>query len=313
MTKDGGDRMTRTASARDVPALKALWQTVFGDDAEDIDYFFDVYFSPGLTAVIGAPEAPAAAAYALPVGDLILPDGEIVLRDAMRVPCAMIYAVATHPEFRGRGYGAAVSRAAERLAVGAGFPAAVLKPADAGLFDFYEKHTDFRPFFGAYEFKLTRDQLTPAPAWTPSPVSPGEYRRLRNRFLAGLAYIDADERALGYQQHLSALAGGGLYALLEGGNAVGCAIAEKGGGAIAEKGGNDVVIKELLAADGCRLLDAVSALASLLDSRRYLVRTPTPSEEAHGAPVPFGMLLPVAGLERCRSAQSATWYGPAFD
>jgi GNAT superfamily N-acetyltransferase len=153
MTADGKEAV-RTASERDVPALKALWHTVFGDNCIVIDHFFEVYFSPDRTVVVSCESAPAAAAYVVPDGDLVLPDGT-------RYPCAMIYAVAVHPDYRGRGFGAAVSRESGRIAIKAGFPAVVLKPADAGLFDFYEKHTDFRAFFSAYEFELPRADLNP--------------------------------------------------------------------------------------------------------------------------------------------------------
>ena len=297
MTEDNGNSSARTASSRDVPALQLLWQTVFGDSAEDVGHFFDVYYSPELTAVIGEPGAPAAAAYAVPVGELVLPDRR-------RLPCAMIYAVAANPELRGRGYGAAVSRAAGRFAVDAGYPAAVLKPASAGLFDFYEKHTDFRAYFNVYDIELPRERLTAAQALTPKPVSPREYRRLRNRFLSGSAYIDDDERALEYQQYLCRSAGGGLYALSDGGDCVACAIAEKDGGL--------VTLKELLSAGSGSLVSAASALASLKEAERCHVRSPMPMPEAQAAPVPFGMMLTTAGPE-CLSAHSATWYGAAFD
>lgn len=298
MNTGGGHFNTRTAAPGDIPALIALWQTVFGDDIKDIEHFFDVYFTPVLTSVIDGGGMPVAAAYAVPDGDLVLPDGK-------RYPCAMIYAVAVHPEYRGRGYGAAVSRDAARLAVKAGFPAAVLKPADDGLFEFYEKHTDFRAFFNAYEFELARNDLNQTADIAFSCVSPFEYRRLRNHFLAGTAYIDADVRALGYQQYLSDSSGGGLYAFSEDGAEIGCAVVERSGG--------DALIKELLLADCCRPEDAVSSLAALWDAERFFVRTPKPYGEIRGTLRRFGMILPMTVPTGRINAHSATWYGPAFD
>ena len=298
MMNDGGDITVRTATARDVPGLQALWGGVFGDSPEAIGHFFNVYFSPALTAVIGAPGAPAAAAYVVPDGDLVLPDGT-------RLPCAMVYAVATDPAFRGLGYGAAVSRAAGRLAVDAGFPAAVLKPANAGLFDFYARHTDFRTFFHAYEFELTPDGSGSPALPTPESAAPADYRRIRNSLLAGSAYIDADERTLGYQRDLCRSSAGGLYALWENGRAVGCAIAERDD--------REVVFKELLVDDGRRLSDAAAALAALMGAASCRVRTPVPPRGTDAVPEPFGMLLPVSELNCHAIAHSATWYGPAFD
>ena len=287
---------------QNVQALKALWHEVFGDDFQDIDRFFDTFYTPELTAVILDSDAPVAAAYAVPSGALVLPDGR-------RFGCAMIYAVATAPACRGRGYGAAVTEAAAELARRAGCPAVVLKPADSGLFDFYEKHTDFRPFFEVYETELTRGQLMSASPLSARLVTPAEYRRLRNSFLAGGTYVDMDDRGLGYQEALCASSGGGLFAMEYCGDDGGtCACA------FAERVGDKLLVKELLLSEGCRPEEALASLAAATEAERFYLRTPKALPGVPGAArIMFGMMLSIDGVGLPETDQSAVWYGPAFD
>lgn len=72
----------------DENALKALWREVFGDTDEYIDAFFQNVYQPSMASVIEEDGTVVAAAYAVPFG-------------AVRY----IFAVATRPEYRGRGYG----------------------------------------------------------------------------------------------------------------------------------------------------------------------------------------------------------------
>jgi ribosomal protein S18 acetylase RimI-like enzyme len=306
----------RIAAPSDVPALKELWQKVFGDDRTDIDRFFDVYFSPDMTAVIGQAGAPVAAAYIVPVGDLVRPG---------RAPekCSMLYAIATHPDCRGRGYGEAVTRTAAILAVKSGYPAVVLKPAEDSLFGFYEKRSSFREFFVSCDFQVSSSELAePVHRLSLFPVTPGDYRALRSRCLDGAVYIDADERALSYQSDLYAPAGGGLYAITDGGGLkadpvagfrVGGVRVSFGGAlgcAVAEPAGDRLHIKELLLC-GCNLEEALFALASSFPAAVYDVRTPLCQPPHGGSPRRFGMIL--AGGAPAISSHSVVWYGPAFD
>ena len=100
----------RPSRKGDENALKALWREVFGDTDEYIDAFFQNVYQPGMASVIEDDGTVVAAAYAVPFG-------------AVRY----IFAVATRPEYRGRGYGRAVVFAA------AGGEPAYLCPASATL------------------------------------------------------------------------------------------------------------------------------------------------------------------------------------
>ena len=85
----------RPSRKGDEKALKALWREVFGDTDEYIDAFFQNVYQPGMASVIEEDGTVVAAAYAVPFG-------------AVRY----IFAVATRPEYRGRGYGRSVVFAA---------------------------------------------------------------------------------------------------------------------------------------------------------------------------------------------------------
>lgn len=323
--------ISRLARNEDIPRLKALWKTVFGDGDGDIGHFFDTWFSPDLTAVVDVGGNPVSAAYILPVGELVLPcrhSGGYPEKDdaAMRYPAAMLYAIATLPEWRGCGYGETVTRTARAQAVKKGYPAVVLKPADEGLAGYYEKHTDFRSFFEAVETEYPvadlpvreyRNFCSSAPETaaerlgsrlTMAPVSPHEYGLIRRSLLGGCAYIDLEERALEYQQYLCKKAGGGLFKLLpdggDAGGAVGCASVEP------EESGA-VHIKELLLISGSLVPDALSAAARLIEAGRYLVRTPTYNGGKRSRS--FAMMAPFEGCPNVSYVYSAKWYGPAFD
>jgi ribosomal protein S18 acetylase RimI-like enzyme len=300
MTEKASDR---TAAPEDIPALKALWHTVFGDDKTEIDRFFDVFFSPDLAAAAGPAGAPVSAAYTVPVGALVLPRPDRSRRAPGRYRCAMLYAIATHPDFRGCGYGEAVTREAGRLAVRAGCPAVVLKPASDGLFEFYEKRTAFRTFFETCRGTIDRADLPGPRRLIAAPATPGEYRALRNIFLEGAAYIDMDERALAYQNALCGGAGG-LVRLIDadGRRDAGCAVVEPDG---------DIVrIKELLPG-GAMTEEAVAAIAEKFPAEEYDVRTPR--SFCFGAKSRFGMLLRTGPRGMEPSLQTVKWSGPAFD
>lgn len=294
-----GAHPARRAEQRDIPGLQDLWQLVFRDEQEDIACFFETFFEPELTAVITEGERPLAAAYAIPVGSLVVPGRE-------PVDCAMIYAVATHPDARGRGWGASVTQAAAELAAARGYSAVVLKPADDGLFGFYEKHSVFREFFETYTalWDRPRDGAS-TPLYSVREVRPGEYRDLRRRFLDGRMYIDMDERALSYQARLSRATGGYLAALYSGAEPVGCAVLER-----AEE---TILVKELLLDRGCTIDGAMTALAGAHPAGRYVVRTPQGPLAGAAGPLRFGMLRPVPGLGGTLTPEGVAWYGLAFD
>ena len=77
--------MTGPARSGDVPRLKALWQSAFGDDPAVIDRFFQSLFRPDSTVVCWDGDDAVAMAHWLPM---------TVCRDGKGWPIAYVYAVA---------------------------------------------------------------------------------------------------------------------------------------------------------------------------------------------------------------------------
>ena len=103
--------------------LKQLWKIVFGDPDSFIDAFFHVAFSPDRCRCIEEAGKPISALYWF---DCSYEGGKL----------AYIYAVATHPEYRGKGLASRLLEDTHAHLKELGYAGAVLKPA-AGLFPFY--------------------------------------------------------------------------------------------------------------------------------------------------------------------------------
>ena len=200
--------------------LKTLWKTVFGDPRETIDAYFSAFYSPELCVEERSDGHIISACHIMPLGDLVFPDSS-------RERCAAIYALATHPERRGRGAASRVTEEAVNRAKQQGYSSVILHPATEKLFGFYKKR-GFRTAFRTRGILTARDCAT-----EPERVSPAEYRALREDLLKGKLHVDHDERSLAFQDALCTLFGGGLFRT-DGG----CFIAE--GSEIKELlGGND--------------------------------------------------------------------------
>jgi GNAT superfamily N-acetyltransferase len=286
--KTDADFLHRTAHAGDIPQLKALWRETFGDTDAYIDDFLSMWFDGELTAVAEADGRIAAAAYLLPVGHLKTPEGE-------RTPCGMVYAVATRESQRGRGLGSRVSRELGELANSRGIPVTVLCPADDGLFEFYEKRTEYREYFTADILEYTPDREPRDAILTFERVSPGQYAAMRESFLAGVTHIEYHEKAIAYQAAICS-PDGGLFRV-DGGHGAGCAVLDT-------SPLGDVIARELLCGETDRD-GAAYAILRRFGAARCTVRTP-------GNGSRFGMAAGAASVADA-GGYSGAWYGFAFD
>lgn len=105
--------------------LKQLWKIVFGDPDSFIDAFFDVAFSPDRCRCLEENGNVISALYWF---DCSYEGGKL----------AYIYAVATHPDHRGKGLASRLLEDTHTHLKETGYAGAVLKPA-SGLFPFYER------------------------------------------------------------------------------------------------------------------------------------------------------------------------------
>ncbi len=151
--------------------LKALWQLAFGDSPDFIEGFFRTAYSPERCRFLCREGRVAAALYWL--------DGEYLGRKF-----AYIYAVATHPDFRGRGLCRELMGKAQEALHRQGYAAALLFPAEESLRQMYGKL--------GYRDCCTASEFFCAAGGEPvslREITEGEFARLRRTYLPKNALI----------------------------------------------------------------------------------------------------------------------------
>lgn len=212
------DTVIRRAEAADLPALQALWESVFGDPPEFIQTFF-THFPPETSGwVVSCGTEICSAAYLLP--------GNRLIYSGQSHPCTYVYAVATPEMQRGHGYASRLMRYFAQLADARGF-ALYTRPAEPGLFAWYREVMNASGIGTGSETTVSRNPNC-QPYLPVQTKTAAEYARLREAQLADIPHIALSEAFLKLQAEYSAL--------LQVGD--GCAVAE------AEEG--TLFVKELL-------------------------------------------------------------------
>lgn len=281
----------RISRPEDVTRQRELWRLAFGDEGAYVDNFYRTYYRPERMLLLEEDgEVQAMTAWF---------DTTFVAPERGRYRAAYLYAVATHPEARGRGLAGQLLAGADRIFREWDIPAVTTVPAEPSLHRFFGRN-GFRECFVDGQFSLPRNGRATLPAGAAlKRLSPGEYRDLREELLAGTAHIDLPREALAYQAGACALApGGGLYAVQTShGRAALCAEGMENG---------ELLVKELL----CPPEDldwVVERLPGLLPRWSSAWRTP-------GGTHPFGMLKWLdPELERSWDWSSTAYLGLAFD
>ena len=275
---------TRPSRAGDVPQLKGLWKLAFGDEERYIDHFFDGYYAPERVLVLEEEGAVRAMTAWF--------DMPLLAAGGGRWPSAYLYAVATHPDCRGRGLASRLLAEGGGWLAEQGFACLTTVPARPDLHAFFGQN-GFQEGFALEREEWTARQTPPAPL---VPVDGREYGRLREGRLAGTVHVAYAPPALDYQAGVCALSGGGLYRV----GTDGCACVELAG--------DEAVVKELLVPDRERD-GALAALARRYPAGRYQVRGPY---TGRGARWDFAMvkwLVP----EPEWNADGPAYLGLAFD
>ena len=255
----------RVSVPGDIPAQRELWGLCFGDEGAYVDNFYRTCYRPDRVLVLedGGGVRAMTAWF----------DTRFVVPGRGSFRAAYLYAVATHPQCRGRGLAGALLAWADDHFRQLGVEGVTTVPAQPSL----------HRFFGANGFREcfthTQRTLSPVPRGEGTlalePVSPEAYARLREERLAERAHIALDGEALAYQAGASALApGGGLYVLsTPWGRAGLCAEGMEDG---------RLLVKELLAPPQAQP-QVLEELPRLLPGWSGILRVP-------GEEVPFGML-----------------------
>lgn len=287
----------RPARPEDLPAEKALWKTAFGDEDRLIDWFYACCGAEHMLLLLE--DGRLASMLALLPHGLTLPGGGTARG-------YYVYALATDPAVRSKGYGRQLLRAAGEHAAKLGGDCVTVVPAEASLFKFFGT-VGFDAAFFHREVELLHDQAVPArPGDRVEPISPAEYNALRARLLEGAPAVTYGEELIRYQEGMSRLASGGLYRV-EAGGAAGCA-------AVEHLDAHSVLFKELLIPPE-QLSRALAAFAAALPGRRYFVRAPAAWEGLEGGRIrPFGMIKWLNGEKARLWREDAPGYmGLGFD
>lgn len=290
----------RRAKNEDLKWLKEIWKLSFGDEDSYIDQHFQSRDWINETVVLLQDDKIVSMQTLIPV-DLI---GE----DDVKWRAAMLFAVATHPDFQKRGYADQLIEFSNQILLHEGRTVTVLVPATEALFHFYKKRS-YQNGFTTREAVLSHGDIHRLPVQgtapcTITPVEVTEYNRLRRAQLKGKPYLDYREKEISYQKKLSRTFGADLYSL-ETDGAEGCAYAER----ISPE---QVIIKELLIPEA-GLIAALRKISELLPAEKYIVRTPScRGVLLGGTSRPFGMLR-MNGSDNGSVNMADGYLGIAFD
>ncbi len=114
----------------DYEKLKALWQTAFDDSKESLDFFF------GNT--VATERVLAAFEEGKPVSALYMLESDIVI-NKKKYSAYYIYAVCTHPNYRGNGLMKSLFQELFKVAKARGIDYLFLVPEEEYLFEIYKK------------------------------------------------------------------------------------------------------------------------------------------------------------------------------
>ncbi|SDN18954.1 GNAT family N-acetyltransferase [Acetanaerobacterium elongatum] len=178
--------MIRFAKNSDVPFLKALWREAFGDDDSFINFFYEHRFSESNTLIWAENEIPVAMLTLLPAQ---------MKMGKKFYPVRYVYGVATKLEYRGRGISSELicyineqaNKSHEML---------VLVPAQESLFEFYKKF-GYQKCFYLKDYSFPVQENLPV-SYEVRPISPDEYKAIRDSRFQDDGYIIWDEKALAY-------------------------------------------------------------------------------------------------------------------
>lgn len=271
----------RPAQPGEIARQRELWKLAFGDTDTYIDYFY-AHAEESQVLVLLEDNVVWTMVALYPV-TLSMPDGRTATS-------AYVYALATHPDARKKGFGRFILSYVDFFLKEKGIDSVTIVPAEPSLYKFFAT-TGFSPCFSTRKVELLRTMVgTPGDGDTMEPISPTEYERIREKSLSGTFHVSYGESLIGYQRGLSQMAKGDLYRLTVDG-VEGVAAAEY-------LDSDTVMVKELLL-PAAKMEGAAALLAEHMPAVRYHLRTP-----------PFWDGVPGSYLQAFAMVK---WYHPALE
>ena len=257
----------------DIPAQRELWKLAFGDSDAYIDNFYNLYYQPERVIVLEEEGAVRSMTAWFDTSFSVPGQGEY--------RAAYLYAVATHPDCRGRGLAGALLAGADEYFRTLNIPAVTTVPAEPSLHTFFGTN-GFRECFRILGGTLRREEIPLPPSNIFRPASTEEYGQVREALLKDIPHIAYPTDALAYQAGCCALGNGGLF-VGEAASGPVCLCAEQASDEL-------VIVKECLGSDKRPVfLD----LPRIAPARQWEIRGPRPRDERpdlRGDLGKFGML-----------------------
>lgn len=178
-----------------IPELKEMWRSCFGDEEAYIDFYFERRFKEdNMLVYLDEKEKPVSMLSLLPAG--LVQKGNEVKR------VHYIYAGATFPEQRRKGYYKALLMHAALEAEGAG-ESLMLVPADEKLREYYRKQGFVDAFqLTSSSIKIQRPGLISMEShtddFTKALITAEEYKELRDKHFYKEGYVCWDIEAVRY-------------------------------------------------------------------------------------------------------------------
>lgn len=194
------------ANETDSERITDIWNRCFGDAREYIQMYLEKRFETENMLVIHADGKPVSMASFLPVQVTI--NGE-------KIDARYVYAVATLPEYRRRGYASEMIKyASEKYQ-----EPLILQPAEEALEKYYaslgfEKAFEPSPcwiYEGSSKWSQTEVTLMSEKGlgeWSLHAINAKEYKALRDSYFTGEGYVEWDEHAIAYAIEENAFCGG---------------------------------------------------------------------------------------------------------
>ena len=192
----------RPGLPEDVPAQRELWKLAFGDSDQYIDNFYNTYYRPERVVVLEEDGAVRSMTAWFDTTFTVPGQGEY--------RSAYLYAVATHPDCRGRGLAARLLAGADDYFRSLSIPAVTTVPAEPSLHNFFGAN-GFRECFRILGGTLRPEELPLSPSNLLRPASTEEYGRVRETLLKDIPHIAYPADALAYQAGCCTLGDGGLF------------------------------------------------------------------------------------------------------
>ncbi len=198
----------REYTENDIPALISLWMEIFGDSRTLVETFFRLL--PKIGSCMVAESSRSICGMASMLTDCCLAGGSSTFRDTA-IHFGYLYGVAVRPEYRGKGIGAALSRAAAQYARAKACEYVSTLPADAGLYSMYEKTIGTSCRLKRAKVEYVRKPLSVNP-FKLIPAEPEHYFTIREALLRNTVHLRVSKDSIAFLKALCIDGGGDLFA-----------------------------------------------------------------------------------------------------